>query len=1470
MPRGRTCCELKLNSYPALAMAVLAYAAEATTTERIMMVMMMSSIYTSGAADAPDHEEEEDGIESWGRGYTGHYGGGDGDDEDDDDGDHDEIMIMMKVMATRRSGYGGGGDDYGDRDDGSGRIIISSSRGAASGGGYDDDDGDDDDDDGDGDGDGDDEEHYEIRVEALQKTLASLLAIPAQDQILICGSTKLESSKVLAAYRLPSDEKKLFLFNKARLMSGAPPPPPEDVEIVEPQIPAGPSSVVGVRHPLLDSDSPLLQTLPNYERQFKYHLQKGHAVWQASQSRFDTCQRLVEEQKVQEQAILTGRGNMGIYYKHICHQYKDFMKTYERQHKHHTDLLNNFEKEMVRLRACELHPDLQADGRRTLLDCVKEGEIRQWAADCAAKNNQFNAKVADLSALFAELRRSVQELEATPLDVDVRQLAFKIDDSQKYIEEQTSILTSLNKDLNTVKKMVNDCVEGMRANERSGGGHLTASLRPLDVINHLDPMDQGHTSFQLPKLEECDRRLAHLVLYLRDCKNDMSRCVHVQLQKVAALQSKIRDMRFQLAAYREALDQQDKHFDELVRLHRVRPAYRVCLAEIVFRKAYAEWYKGQAEQLAEKIAQIRDAEVARREEFFQQQSMYISREILDRMGLSGLPSQCEVNLPPFDLDLLDVEMAELQKWAPESLYGPSEQASRRLSYPRSVGTIGESSFVVRRPSTEDSAAPPDGGEGDGIGGAGIDEVMESKKLELENARLKAELASAMAMLYAFDPERFMEEGAQAWEEGGDLEGAGTGGTVIQVQKVAEALYLKDEYGRQLQDQILQQKGQISLYVQRIQDLEAQLEVQRAQMMAQQGQREGGAGEGMVGSDRWPKEQDEGQLMMMTLAGGMQSALPWGSFRAGRKDHQDKGGMVEQSGSQSARKDASGATEMASCDQDEQRSIGVGRDGEGKQGKDGGGSSVEPSAVQYSTKEQDAGQVLEQPPGDAGEVQEPSSVTDDHAMLDASGHAAHDHRSQGGGGVTCVVEVESADTAMEDSQGVVLQAEGDAMVPDSGSGVMCGVEGQNEGGTEGGGRGVESRMAEGNREEREEEQHADNGLGGEDDATQGGVSFTTAVDACVSGEEEVGSGKMQSVESAESTVAAAGAPQLHAKQDDEHDSALVDDDASTKDVGSLHNALAESSAACQAAEERVKALTAEVAELRALLKSKEDLLSESQVNCAHLEHLLHEAREEARTNHCAANSGAARYTALRNVSIKQRGLMARFERAIPMPGSDPVVPFPDGLITLAKSLSASNVSQGEGDDGLEWFRAAIRSLAEHVYQLVVHKEKLLRQLEMERRLDVNDIALFMRNAEGFYVAACPNRANYYLSDQPLAQPSTEPNHRLVQQCVVGRVTRVEHHVVAPSPSEASGMSHGVDSAGSSCGSSRPTGVVPSGPSAPGGVSSPGATSTPPDTPRSPPTSVWNPFKLPIGGEFFAVTVTSIPGLQFLPPSVGRPR
>lgn len=77
----------------------------------------------------------------------------------------------------------------------------------------------------------------------------------------------------------------------------------------------------------------------------------------------------------------------------------------------------------------------------------------------------------------------------------------------------------------------------------------------------------------------------------------------------------------------------------------------------------------QAGQLAEKLARKREAEVARREEFLRVQSVYILREVLQAMGLFEVPSQCVVNIAPFDTNLLDIDVVDLERYAPEALVG---------------------------------------------------------------------------------------------------------------------------------------------------------------------------------------------------------------------------------------------------------------------------------------------------------------------------------------------------------------------------------------------------------------------------------------------------------------------------------------------------------------------------------------------------------------------------------------------------------------------------------------------------------------------------------------------------------------------------------------------------------------------------------------------------------------------------------
>jgi autophagy-related protein 11 len=75
----------------------------------------------------------------------------------------------------------------------------------------------------------------------------------------------------------------------------------------------------------------------------------------------------------------------------------------------------------------------------------------------------------------------------------------------------------------------------------------------------------------------------------------------------------------------------------------------------------------------------------------------------------------------------------------------------------------------------------------------------------------------------------------------------------------------------------------------------------------------------------------------------------------------------------------------------------------------------------------------------------------------------------------------------------------------------------------------------------------------------------------------------------------------------------------------------------------------------------------QMNCAHLENCLHEAREESQTNLCAADRRATEYNALRASTVKLRALLERLRNCIVAPVAG-ATGFTESLRSLAVSLS----------------------------------------------------------------------------------------------------------------------------------------------------------------------------------------------------------
>lgn len=279
-------------------------------------------------------------------------------------------------------------------------------------------------------------------VEAVQRYLESVSRIQFNDQLLLCLDLKLESQQPLSAYKLPSDDREVYLFNRARMRSNSAPAAPEQVEIVETPDPPCPSSS-GNPHPLDEASDPALKALPSYERQFRYHYQRGDAIYSRTLGKYETCEKLLREQKVQVKALEIARGNLDHFYRMIHQNYTDFVKCYSQQQRTHSNLLANFGRDIEKLRSCRLIPALQTANRKCLLDFVKEENLRKLVEDCSSSHRQFENKVGEFKQEFGELKRSTEHLFSSKASTLNRDLERTIKEHHHYINEQKIIRQAL-------------------------------------------------------------------------------------------------------------------------------------------------------------------------------------------------------------------------------------------------------------------------------------------------------------------------------------------------------------------------------------------------------------------------------------------------------------------------------------------------------------------------------------------------------------------------------------------------------------------------------------------------------------------------------------------------------------------------------------------------------------------------------------------------------------------------------------------------------------------------------------------------------------------------------------------------------------------------------------------------------------------------------------------------------------------
>lgn len=1124
-------------------------------------------------------------------------------------------------------------------------------------------------------------------VESIQRSIESLCGVNASDQLLLCRNTSLDSQQTLAYYKLPQDDREVFLYNKSRLHADSPLPSAEAIDIPNAVIPA-PSSPSQSPHPLDEAPDPALKALASYERQFLYHFQYANAIYGCTRSKLEVCKRLLREKQVQERALETAQGNLDHTFRKLQQRYAEFIRYFSQQHRHHSELLNNFERDLERLRSTKLLPLLQSDSRKCLLDLLKENDLRKLADNCFNSHNQFENKVSQLKLNFGELNRRVGKVFLDMDSIGTKDLELMMKEHQKIFSDQKSIMQSLSKDVNTVKKLVDDCLNSQPSR----------SLRPHDAISAFGPMYEVHEKNHLPKVQNCDNAISKLLDKSTVKKNEMNTLVHFCMQKVKSAQFSIKEMMNELHAFHEVMGHKEKEFDNLKLVNGISHAYRACLAEVIRRKSSSKLYMGLAGQLAERLAAERETEIRRREGFCKAWSKYIPHDIQASMGLFDSPSQCDVNIVPFDTNLIDIDVVDVDRYAPRSQIGikPRYEWSKSVRSYRAT-TVDCSDLTTSEENPADSCEKVDF-EGLIEGCLSVD-ISGTSKLEVENAQLKAELASAIAIICTLNAE-------MGYETFDEVDSDNMLKTMK--DKTAEALHSKDEYIKHIQSMLSMKQVQCSTYEKRIHELEQRL-----------------ADQYNVGQKiSTNKNASESLISALKIDG-------YGGNIYG--DEEAPNACL-----------STVTMEEASCTS----------------------ASADPRLDLISTQTGKLGEGGDENMIDLSGMLNINSVDPSHKVVDASMlEPPHDDHQAGDGD--------------EERVGQVVE--------------------------------VGETEAESGKEAPQFSLTTNNS----DVSTRVLGMFPCGIATNISLESKI------------------------------NDNVVLE----------LQSALAERSSQVDIAENKHKAALEEICSLKRELEIRRNVLDESQMNCAHLENCLHEAREEARTNLCAAERRASEYNALRATAVKMHSLFERFRNCVT--ALDGAVNFADSLRSFALSLGSGSVD--DDDDVSANFRTCIMVIADKAGLLIRRVEHLSKQMEDQREsiknlyrknqlekqvskekisflhMEVHELAAFILNPAGNYEAINRNCPNYFLSPESVAlftEHSSKPTY------IIGQIVHIEKQTARlPSSPQVS-----PDDQGESICSDNSNRL----PSISGKNSS-------------------NPYGLSVGCEYFIVTVAMLPDTIHSTPS-----
>ncbi|KAJ3411326.1 hypothetical protein HDV05_002390 [Chytridiales sp. JEL 0842] len=578
-------------------------------------------------------------------------------------------------------------------------------------------------------------------LDDLRREIQLLTSIPTNAQIMLTSSGAQVKADLIAAAianeqsdRLPPDELVIFVFNRLVLDPRVPHETFTQVAVeIEPPVPI---EVLQDTIPYNDRfQVPLEEQCQAYLNAFQSHVSYAVAIWKTANNHLEACQKLLEEQRTQAEALRVALTNLSGHSKTVCDAFEVFNSHAQKDITKHQGLLQNFPSDLQALHRIPIHSNID-EGQRFLSDYVPEDKLLTWAESCRAAHDQLVRKVAEVADIIKTIKTGTNTEMHQPVDIDFQKLEGFIMDVTEMVQQIDGKRQLLERDFSRVELTVRDIPRN--------------PAQAPDKMNAIDHLHEIHRNEYLVDITENDHRIRETVTHFVSSKIHLTHLIISRLQTISHLQSSIASVSPLLTKLTSTLTSQSQAFGQLLHVHRMSPAWGAALVECVRRKEYVKVFLQKASMLAEVLAKFRIQEEKRRENFKNEILRYLPTGLIK--GLEDRPPYCEISVSNTSDSLPNLtreDLAEFEKRVMQIRTNMMESDSQVKPAASMTGGNPSDSISKLQATMLKMASQVDGiaTEFDRILlRSGVSD--KAARLEEENARLRAELASVMGSRHA--------------------------------------------------------------------------------------------------------------------------------------------------------------------------------------------------------------------------------------------------------------------------------------------------------------------------------------------------------------------------------------------------------------------------------------------------------------------------------------------------------------------------------------------------------------------------------------------------------------------------------------------------------------------------------------------------------------------------------------------------